>query len=454
MNSTSPNILSHVHALRILDSIAAGVFTVDRTLRIRYFNRTAERITGISAQQATGQYCRDIIRCGECGTHCALKYAMKTGKETVDRQCSIHLDNGKVIPTSITAAVLRDDAGRIVGGVESFRDLSTIVALQKALKRSFTFEDIIAKSHVMQKLFDILPDIAETDSTVLIQGPSGSGKELFARAIHNLSPRRSKPLIAVNCGALPDTLLESELFGYVRGAFTDARRDKKGRFALAQNGTIFLDEVESLSPATQVKLLRVLQEKEFHPLGATVPVKANVRVVAATKCDLARLVEEGSYRDDLYFRLHVVKLELPRLAERREDIPLLVDSFIERLSRKTMKSIRAVSPEVMKVLMEHEFPGNVRQLENIIEHAVVMCKGQRIELHHLPSELRESVSAGRAGMFHGGPLDAAERETILAALTQHGWDRTLAAKGLGISRTTLWRKCLKFGLQVRRVSDL
>jgi len=444
--------LSHAHALRILDSIAAGVFTVDRDLHVRYFNRTAERITGIPAQEATGHRCSEIIQCGDCSTQCALQQAMDTGKETVHKRCSLHLAGGRTVPVSITAAALRDDAGAIVGGVESFRDLSSIVELQKELRRSYTFEDIVSKNHAMQKLFDILPDIAESSSTVLLQGPSGSGKELFARAIHHLSPRKGMPLVAVNCGAVPDTLLESELFGYVRGAFTDARGDKLGRFALAQGGTLFLDEVESLSALTQVKLLRVIQEREFYPLGATAPVRADVRVVAATKEDLALLVAAGRFRDDLFFRLNVVKLELPSLADRREDIPLLVDCFIDKLNRKMIRSVSSVSPEVMHVLMQHDFPGNVRQLENIIEHAFVMCRGDRIELQHLPPDLFAAIPLPPVQGFSGEPLDMAQREVILAVLARHHWDKTTAARELGISRTTLWRKCQRYGLITPHVS--
>lgn len=437
--------LSHAHALRVLDSIAAGVFTVDRALRIRYFNRTAERITGIPRRATTGQLCSDIMHCDGCGKDCALALAVRNGKETVNEEGSFLRQDGKRIPISITAAALRDGAGRIVGGVESFRDLSAIADLRKELRQSYTFEDIISKNHVMRRLFDILPEIAASNSTVLIQGPSGSGKELFARAIHNLSYRRTGPLVSVNCGALPESLLESELFGYVRGAFTDASHDRKGRFALAQNGTIFLDEVDNLSLAMQMKFLRFLQEMEFYPLGAVEPVRADVRVVAASNEDLARLVRKRTFRDDLYYRLNVVKLELPPLAERREDIPLLVESFLEKLNRRLSRSIRSVAPEVMNVLMQSDFPGNVRQLQNIIEHAVVMCSGTRLQLHHLPPALR--ATKAHPGTIVNGPLEVAQRETILTALKKQKWNMTRTARELRVSRTTLWRRCVRFGLK-------
>jgi transcriptional regulator with PAS, ATPase and Fis domain len=354
--------------------------------------------------------------------------------------------DGKQIPISISTAVLRDETERITGGVETFRDLSVLEALQKEIKRAYTFEDIVSKNHRILKIFDILPNIAASESTVLIQGASGSGKELFARAIHNMSLRKDGPFVAVNCGALPDTLLESELFGYVKGAFTDAKKDKPGRFALAKGGTIFLDEVESLPPAMQVKLLRVLQEREFEPLGATAPVKADVRVIAATKDNLSALVEKGAFRDDLYFRLNVVKLQLPALVERRDDIPLLIDHFIDKFNRKMGRYILRVSDEVLGVLLQYDFPGNVRELENMIEHAFVMCREEEIQLQHLPPEFSQLKLAAHEPVSTPLPLQDAERQTILEALEKHNWNKVETAKALGLHRTTLWRKMKQYNL--------
>lgn len=440
------NIISNEHANFILDSIAAGVFTVDKNMRITYFNRTAEKITGVPRQEATGHYCFEVLRANVCEKDCALRHSLQTGEEITEKLVNILRTDGKQIPISITTAALKDGSGIIVGGVESFRDLSTIEELKKELNRNYTFEDIISKNHRIQQIFDILPNVAESESTVLIQGPSGSGKELFARAIHNLSPRQKGPFVAINCGALPETLLESELFGYVKGAFTDAKKDKAGRFALAKGGTIFLDEVESLSLPTQVKLLRVLQEREFEPLGATAAVQADVRVIAATKDDLSKLIEDGKFRDDLYFRLNVVKLELPPLSERRDDIPVLVKHFVEKFNRKMARHIEGVSDEVLEILMQYDFPGNVRELENIIEHAFVMCRENVVQPRHLPSELLELRNLAHHFETHQPSLENAERATILEVLEKNRWNKVETAKELGLHRTTLWRKMKKHGL--------
>jgi transcriptional regulator with PAS, ATPase and Fis domain len=305
----------------------------------------------------------------------------------------------------------------------------------------------------MFKLFEILPQISESSSTVLIEGPSGTGKELFARAIHSLSPRQKKPFIAINCAALPDTLLESELFGHKAGAFTDARRDKPGRFALANGGTLFLDEIGDISPAMQIRLLRVLQERIIEPLGSVEPIKVDVRIVVATNKDLSQLVREGHFREDLYYRIRVISLSLPRLNQRREDIPLLVDHLVVKLDRIQGKDIEGVSDEVITQLMEYEYPWNVRQLKNIIEQAFVLCWGRLIELHHLPAELRPSGTSG-FGKSNPMSLQAMEKLLISEALRRHNGSRSKAAKQLGVNPSTLYRKqkALKIDFQKEAIS--
>jgi len=431
----------------ILDSVADGVFAINEKGEITFFNRAAEEITGFTKEEAMGHNCFDIFRANICQTNCALKQTVNTGKEIINLPINIINKDGKEIPISISTAVLRDERGKIIGGVETFRDLSAIEELKKELRQQYTFQDIVSKNHTIQEIFQILPDIAESDSTVLIQGPSGSGKELFAKAIHHLSLRKDQPFVKVNCGALPDNLLESELFGYVKGAFTDAKKDKPGRFSLANGGTIFLDEIGDMSPALQVKLLRVLQDREYEPLGGTSTAKVDVRVVAATNKDLSTLVRSRQFRDDLYYRLNVVKIDLPPLSRRREDIPLLVEHFVEKFNLKKGKNLSGVSDEVIAFLMGYGFPGNVRELENIIEHAFVMCKGEMIELRHLPPELIESSKETILSEKEvSKPLQTAEAEAIRKALERNKGNRLRTSRELGINRSTLWRKIKRYGI--------
>jgi len=398
-------------------------------------------------KQAIGQKCFDVFHANICQAACALKQTLETRKEIIDLSVDILNSRGETLPISISTAVLRDRRGKIIGGVETFRDLSSIETLRRELSGKYVRGDMVSKNEAMLKIFSLLPSIAESSSTVLIGGPSGSGKELLARAIHSLSLRTKGPYVVVNCGALPDTLLESELFGYVKGAFTDAKKDKPGRFALAEKGTLFLDEVGDISPALQVKLLRFLQEREYEPLGGLKPIKADVRVVAATHRDLYGMVQEGAFREDLYYRLNVVRIELPLLAKRREDIPLLVDHFIKRFNLKMNKRISAVSPEVMELFMRYDFPGNIRELENALEHAFVLCNASQIKVEHLPRELLDKApKMSPPAQIPPDPLKMAEARAILQVLEKHGGTRKKAAEELGISAVTLWRKMKKLGV--------
>ena len=429
----------------ILDSINEGVFTVDRDWRITAFNQAAERITGVARQQAIGSACCDVFRANICEKNCALRRTMETGQPIVNATAHIVNENGRRVPIRIATALLKGKRGEIVGGVETFQDLTQVEQLQKELQARYSFEDIVGRSPAMIRLFEILPQIAASSSTVLIEGASGTGKELFARAIHNLSPRKKKPFVAVNCAALPDTLLESELFGHMAGAFTDAKRDKPGRFQLAEGGTIFLDEIGDISPAMQVKLLRVLQERVVEPLGGVKPMAVDVRVIAATNKNLTKLARTGDFREDLYYRIRVVHLTLPGLDKRREDIPLLIDHLIAKFNRLQGKQIAGVSDKVLARLMEHDYPGNVRELENIIEQAFVLCRGGTIELNHLPPELRPA--AGRVAP-NGQPmsLEALEKLLIIETLQRRKGSRKLAAEELGINVSTLYRKIRTLGI--------
>ena len=432
----------------ILDSIADGVFTVDESWCITSFNRAAEQITGVPRAEAVGRRCCDVFRASICESACALKHTLETGRPVMDKAVYIVSADGCRIPISISTAILKDDDGHLIGGVETFRDLSMVEQLRKQLHDKYTFADIIGRSAPMRRLFDVLPDVADSPSTVLIEGPSGTGKELVARAVHDLSGRRDAPFVTINCGALPDTLLESELFGYKAGAFTDAKQDKPGRFALADHGTLFLDEIGDVSPAMQVRLLRAVQERTFEPLGSVEPVRVDVRIIAATNKDLGELVRKGSFREDLYYRVNVVRLRLPPLDQRREDIPLLVEHFISKFNHLHQKRIAGLSDPAMAVLLNHDYPGNVRELENAIEHAFVLCHGGLIEPGHLPPALREKSPT--PSLPDAGALTLKQLETmhITQAIRRHGGSRLAAAKALGIHPSTLFRKIKALGIEL------
>ena len=434
----------------ILDNITDGVFTIDHEFNITSFNKAGCRITGYSCDEVIGKKCYDIFKSNICEGQCAVKQAIQTGRNTINKTVYIINKFGYRIPVSISTAPLKDQFGHILGGVETFRDLSAEDELRKVITKNYSYHDIISKNAKMWRLFEILPQIAESDSTVLLEGESGTGKELFARVIHQLSHRADKNFVAVNCGALPDTLLESELFGYKAGAFTDAKRDKLGRIALAEGGTLFLDEIGDISPAFQIRLLRFLQERTYEPLGAVQTQKADVRVIAATNKSLAQLVEQGRFRKDLFYRINIIRLEIPPLRKRKEDIPLLIQHFIKKFNHIQGKEIQGVSSDVLEILMHHSYPGNVRELENIVEHAFVLCTEPLIQRKHLPVDLFEPLNKEPDETYHR-KLEDVEAELIIKTLREHNWNRQSAAKALNMHKTTLFRKIKRLGIELPEI---
>lgn len=432
----------------ILESISDGVFTVDHNWEITSFNRAAEEITGIAGEEAVGRHCWEVFRSNMCEHDCALKRTMQENQPFVSTSAYIVTRDKKQIPISVSTSPLKDANGRILGGVEVFRDLSLVEELRDALYSRFRMADMVSRSPAMREIFNILPQVAESDSTILLEGETGTGKELAARAIHDFSHRAKKPFVAINCGALPDTLLESELFGYKAGAFTNAVKDKPGHFAAAEGGTIFLDEIGETSPAFQVRLLRVLEEREYQPLGGVKKQKADIRIIAAANQSLSDLVEKGAFRRDLFYRINVVRLRMPPLRERMEDIPLLTSHFIARLNCIRGKNIAGLHPEALEILMSHSFPGNIRELENIIEHAFVLCVEGDIRLRHFPSHLVSKTLAAPACRTGEDPVKAAEIRVINEALAHNRFHRKAAAAELGMHKTTLLRKIRKLGINI------
>ena len=428
----------------VIHSITDGVFTVDKDWRITCFNPAADKITGVPKSEAMGQKCYEVFKSNICKDACAMQYTIETAHPVVSLMVYITDRKGAQVPVSVSTALFRDNKGELIGGVETFRDLRQVEELQKKIGEKYSFEDIISKNKKIREILDILPTVAMSESSVLITGETGTGKELFARALHNLSERAGKAFIAVNCGGFPETLIESELFGYEAGAFTGAAKAKPGRFKLAEGGTLFLDEIGDLPSLLQVKLLRVLQEKAYEPLGGVQTQKADVRIVAATNRNLEAMVAEGTFRQDLYYRVNVIKLEIPPLRHRMEDVPLLIDHFLRHFSTLHDKDINGVSPRALNVLMSHNYPGNIRELDNMIEHGCVLCQGGMIRTENLPDWIHQPTETLGADLS----LEEVEKQFIISVLKKNDWNRLATANDLKIHKTTLFRKIKKLGIQL------
>lgn len=433
----------------ILESISDGVFSVDRDWKITSFNRAAEKITGVNRADALGSYCSEVFRSSLCGDQCALRETLKTGKPIIDKGCHFINNRGNKIPVSLSTAVLKDDLGNIIGGAETFRDISEVESLKKQLSKQIKSGPLISQSHSMQAVTAIVEAVSETSATLLIIGETGTGKEVTAKAVHNLSHRAKQPFIGVNCAALPENLLESTLFGHVKGAFTGAHENKLGYFARATGGTLFLDEIGDISPALQVRLLRVLQEREFEPVGSNKPQKTDARIITATNKNLLDLVSQGKFREDLYYRLNVITINLPTLSQRFEDIPFLVNLFIARFNQLHHRSIKGITTEALLKLQTYAWPGNIRELENSIERACILSKDSEIQLSCFPFilqentvitspkiEIKESLCSNR---------DELEKQMIVDTLEKNK-NKIATARALGIHKTTLFRKMKKYNI--------
>lgn len=432
----------------ILDNIDIGIFTVNRGGLITFFNATAEKISGYDRRQVLGQSCHMVFESEDAPDVCLLKESIAKGISRGSHRGRMIDKDGVAIPIRAHYAALRNEKGIIVGGLATFHDLTLVHQLDQAISNRYTFFDMIGKSPVMQKVFEMIPVVARSDASVLIEGATGTGKDLLAKVIHSAGRRKDKALVKINCAAIPDTLIESEIFGYVRGAFTGAERNKPGRFQDADGGTIFLDEIGDLPLELQAKLLRVLEDKEFYPLGSRSTRKVDVRIISATNRGLEQLVKHRQFREDLFYRLNVVRIELPPLTARRDDLPLMIRHFMRKLCAARGIPRPEISKPAMQVLLNHTYPGNVRELENILEHALILGRKGPIELDHLPGYMNPAASDA-ASTYKPKTIENLPQEAhrIVAVLRQHNGHRGHSARALGIDRTTLWRKIKRYRLE-------
>lgn len=432
----------------IFNSNIEGTFTIDNEWNVTSFNTSAEKITGYKKNEAVGKKCWDIFNSSLCRNGCHMEQTMQKGKPMIGNELEILNKSGKNIPIRVNSGILSNNKKESIGAVETFIDISEIRNLSAHLSEFFKYENIVGRNKDIAQIFSVLESVAQTDTSVLITGESGTGKELAARAIHLNSSRKTGPFIAVNCSAFVESLIESELFGHEKGAFTGAIKTKIGRFELAQSGTLFLDEIGDLSIAVQTKLLRVLETREFERVGGNKSIKMETRIIAATNKVLSEEISAGRFREDLFYRINVINIHLPPLRERMDDLPLLVNHFIQSFNNKFNKHIKQFSSEAYDLLMDYYWAGNIRELENVIEHSFVLCNGEVIQVECLPKRLREpskrKLSDTNSGTQKG--FQEAEKDLIISVLKKNNWNRTKAAKELEIDPSTLWRKMKKHNI--------
>jgi PAS domain S-box-containing protein len=422
----------------ILNSLAEGVLTVDQDFKISFFNKAAEQITGYTKNEVIGQFCKYVFKCELCISKCPIGIVLESGEDLYEHNSSIEIKNGKKKSIRLNAAILKNINEDPIGGVISFRDLNELMEFDSHKISSSSFWGIIGHGKAMKEIFTLIQEIEESDATVLIQGESGTGKELVANAIQATSLRKEKQFLKINCSVFPQNLLASELFGHVKGSFTDAVKDRPGRFEIANGGTIFLDEVAEMSPQTQIQLLRVLQEGTFERVGESITHKTDVRVIAATNINVNKALEEGKLREDLFYRLNVIPVHVPPLRERKEDIPYLVKHFIHEYSKIYKKNILDIDNNALEIFIDYSWPGNVRELENAIEYLIVRGKdGKNISINYLPSNFLSKFKTSNTQAIHDLKRDNTSQ--LVKLLEKHHWNKTKVAQELGIGRTTLWR---------------
>ncbi len=426
----------HSNLEAIFRSVKDAIITVDKGLVVVAINKAAGSICGFS-REAIGKKFNSLKTACDGGCYKALAETIEKKQQVEKYRLECQNKNHPRQVVSVTASPLLDSQGKFSGAVLVVRDETRLADLERNLGERKQFHNIIGQSEKIQKIYSLIEDLADIQTTVLITGESGTGKELVAEALHYRGERRNKSLVKVNCSALSENLLESELFGHIKGAFTGAVQDKIGRFQKADGGTILLDEIGDISPAIQLKLLRVIQEKEFERVGDSTPLRVDVRIIASTNQNLAGRVKRGDFREDLYYRLKVVEITLPPLRERREDIPLLVDYFLEKFNKKLNKEITAISWDVQTVFMDYIWSGNIRELEHTLEHAFVLCRQNTITVDHLPPEFKSFIETKTSSLKN---RRGNEPQTIIQALEKTGWNKARAARLLGIDRKTLYRK--------------
>lgn len=419
----------------VLDNLKEGIIAHDPQRRIFFFNREAERITGYDRHEVVGKDCHEAFGAPFCGSRCAFCDPPADVAETADYTLNITTKSGEPRRIEMTVTRMEDGQGGLAGVLTSFRDLTDLLRLQLRVGELTRFSGIIGGDSKMLAVFKQIRDVAGYDFPVHLSGETGTGKELVANAIHAESRRAGAPFVPINCGALPDGLIETELFGHVKGAFSGAIRDKKGRFELANGGTVFLDEVAELSNTMQVKLLRFLQEGRFERVGGEHTLTVSTRVISATNKNLKKEVERNRFREDLFYRLNVIPIHLPPLRDRRTDIPPMIEHFLREAAERYGREPLAVSRAALALMLDYRWPGNVRELQNAIQFAFVKCEGQLVEIEHLPLELREAAEiCGRRG-----PARKLDPEAVRTALARTGGNKVRAAKLLGVGRATLYR---------------